>query len=94
MLKLTKTALVAPALTPLPAIAADYPTRAAPPPGSSTKTTPGDDAMPQQCQKNQGAEREQCVQRLRTGQIGRHPALPGGGTTRQEVPGTGTAVPK
>ena len=94
MLKLTKTALVAPALTALPAIAADYPTRDAPPTGSSTKTTPGDDAMRQQCQKYQGAEREQCMQRLRTGQMGQHPALPGGGTTRQEVPGTGTTVPK
>jgi hypothetical protein len=91
MLKPMQAALISLALTGLPAIAAESTTRAAPAAGS---TTTRDDAMQQQCQKYQGAEREQCMKGQRGGQMGQHPALPEGGTTRQEVPGTGTTVPR
>jgi hypothetical protein len=90
MSKLAHIALFALAITTLPAVAAD-PARE--PRGTGSPQTT--DASRQQCQKYQGTERDECMQGKRTGQMGQHPALPDGGTQgRQEVPGTGTTVPK
>lgn len=84
--------LLALSLTAVPAVAAENPPRTSSP--GSTQSDMRDDAMRQQCQKYQGAEREKCMKGQFGGQMGQHPALPEGGATRQEVPGTGTTVPR
>jgi hypothetical protein len=93
MSKLAKVALLSVVLTTLPAVAAD-PARE--PVGSGSPQYQNEDARQRECQKYQGAQRDECLQGKHFGgQVEQHPSLPGGDASgRQEVPGTGTTVPR
>jgi hypothetical protein len=93
MNRLMTAALLSVALSTVPAIAAD-PARE--PTDMGVSRAQSDDARRAECQRYQGAQRDECLQGKHFGgQVGQHPSLPGGGASeRQEVPGTGTTVPR